>query len=126
MPTDLERQVAEAVDENGDLRWVPLSRECPGAHNWNWERLRVTKDSKLRCFSCHRTILESSGRMPDVTLEKVLPILKVGKQRQIRFTYAADGIIRCVVSDNPGRMFIGEGTDERDAACGALLASVKA
>lgn len=127
MPTDLETQVAEAKLSCGDvhpgqdiyhpdghLRWPRLSRECPSEYH------SPCSDKWLG----HEILDCGGGRIPDVTLEKVLDYLVEMGYKSMEF---------CPLIPGPGCQLGAIGPKGRvskmvedtptDAACAALLAS---
>ena len=120
MPTELERQVAEAVDENGNLRWPLLSRECPGTSYPPYPNdIHHHKDICL-CGG-------AGGRLPDASLRKLVDCF-FDINLQPRFCKMDDGSVRIDLYNSQGEPVTNgrryQPTPE-EAACAALLASVQ-
>ena len=122
MPTELERQVAEAVDENGDLRWPLLSRECLCCEKGE-VRLTYTDTGNyaktIKCPDCH-----GSGWVPDVTLDKVRELLH-RDETQLHSWLGKDGVYHYRQYAMDGEYEDGLGSTDLEAACAALIASVQ-
>lgn len=75
---DVIKEVAEAVDADGSLRWPPLSRECPGyGANFGGRYCMFDFPDQEEGWEC--PCMGDSGHVPDVTLEKALKeISKLG------------------------------------------------
>ena len=101
------------------LRWPLLSRECRGIQE-SWPNGVI---NHFYCFE-HDGYCHGSGRVPDVTLEKVLPLLNdVGGKHVIHLWLGIGGLwfVRLTTSDTHH-----SGDNPLEAALAALLASVEA
>jgi len=93
------------------LRWPELSRKCP----WTHYPESGCKGSPGIDMGKPRTKCDGSGRVPDVTLEKVLLLLPEGKW-MLSYHFGP-----CV--ELPGEVEC-RGETYLEAACAALIASV--
>ena len=109
------------------LRWPGLSRECDGSHNTNL----------IQTCECGMNTDESPGRVPDVTLEKVIDLLELAAppgRHTIYFEWEhkINGIrddkwALCAIQHirtNIDAFRPGVGPIRLEAACAALLATV--
>ena len=122
--SDIECPVCQGTG----LRWPALSRECEGPVTGRWnddciytEGTHSFGEDELEGFPCP---CSGSGRVPDVTLEKVQlinPDIAFLVYCEVGVWYCEIGIVRPGASGPAS----GKGTTPELAACAALLATVE-
>jgi len=130
----IEEQVATAVDADGNLRWPTLSRECRcptykddgSIAGWDCSVCLDHRQHGPWCIACPN----GSGRVPDVTLEKINAIVH-DMGLEIRYYREPANMIGPTpvrqwadIGDDDrcwNRKGVGFGATDREAACSALL-----
>jgi len=113
-------QVSEATNPDDSLRWLELSRACPRKDHSHWQGIRGASEPLKTCEYCGVTGY-GSGRVPDVTLEKVTKLLleTIGF---VGFQNVDDGRF-CAWLEPDFPDIAHHGDTPLEAACEALLAT---